>query len=53
MDQMSFSSLAYANKKKRIRRETFLAEMDKVIPWKILLKPIQRHYPKAGNGCQP
>ena len=53
MDQMSFSSLAYDNKKKKTRREAFLAEMDKVIPWKILLKPIQRYYPKAGNGRQP
>ena len=49
----SFASLAYDNKKKRTRREKFLAEMDQVIPWADLLEIIRKHYPKAGNGRQP
>jgi IS5 family transposase len=49
----SFASLAYDNKKKRTKREKFLAEMDQVIPWAELLKIIRKHYPKAGNGRQP
>ena len=49
----SFASLAYDNKKKRTRREKFLAEMDQVIPWADLLKIVRKHYPKAGNGRQP
>ena len=49
----SFASLAYDNKKKRTRREKFLAEMDQVIPWADLLKTIRKHYPKEGNGRQP
>lgn len=49
----SFASLAYENKKKQTRRERFLEEMDKVIPWGELLKLIKGHYPKAGNGRQP
>jgi transposase, IS5 family len=49
----SFASLAYENKKKQTRREKFLEEMDKVIPWEELLKLIKGHYPKAGNGRQP
>ena len=49
----SFASLAYDSKKKRTRREKFLGEMDRVIPWAELLKIIRKYYPKAGNGRQP
>ena len=49
----TFASLAYDNKKKRTRREKFLGEMDEVMPWKELLKIVEEHYPKAGNGRQP
>jgi len=53
MMTITFASLAYENKKKQTRREKFLEEMDKVIPWEELLKLIKGHYPKAGNGRQP
>jgi IS5 family transposase len=53
MMTMSFASLAYENKKKKTRREKFLEEMDKVIPWQELLQDIKKYYPKAGNGRQP
>jgi IS5 family transposase len=53
MNSLTFASLAYDNKKKKTRRENFLQEMDKVIPWKDLLQIIERYYPKAGNGRQP
>jgi IS5 family transposase len=53
MKTMSFASLAYENKKKKTRREKFLEEMDKVIPWGELLQVIKDYYPKAGNGRQP
>jgi IS5 family transposase len=53
MEQKSFADLAYDNKKKKTRREKFLEDMDKVIPWNILIKPIKKHYPKAGKGRQP
>ena len=53
MKQSSFSELEYANKKKQTRKERFLSQMDQVIPWKVLLKPIKKHYPKAGNGRKP
>jgi hypothetical protein len=53
MNSLSFASLAYDNKKKKTRREKFLQEMDKVIPWKHLIQIIERYYPKAGNGRQP
>jgi IS5 family transposase len=41
-------------KKKRTRREQFLAEMDVVVPWLRLLSLIEPHYPKAGpKGGRP
>lgn len=53
MEQKTFASLAWESKGKQTKRERFLGEMDAVIPWKQLLKVIERHYPKAGNGRPP
>ena len=53
MSQMSFGDSEYASKRKRTRRETFLAEMEQIIPWTILLNLIEPVYPKAGNGRPP
>jgi IS5 family transposase len=53
MKQSSFSDIAYENKKKITRKEKFLGEMTSVLPWKQLLKPILRKYPKPGNGRHP
>lgn len=49
----SFARLAYDTKKKKTRREKFLEEMDRVIPWSDLLKIVRHRYPKKGNGRQP
>ncbi len=53
MKQSSFSDLAYEHKKKTTRKERFLGEMDAILPWQELLKPILKKYPKAGQGRQP
>ena len=53
MRQPTFAALAYANKKKKTRREKLLEEMDQVVPWAQLIKVISKHYPKAGNGRPP
>ena len=51
MDQLSFASLDYAAKKKRTKRDVFLAEMAAVVPWVALEAVIEPHYPKIGpNG---
>jgi hypothetical protein len=40
--------------KKRTRRERFLAEMEKVVPWKALIDLIEPHYPKiSSKGGRP
>src|SRR6266851_2408587 len=51
--QRTFAGLAWSQKGEVTRREQFLAEMDRVIPWKQLLALIEPHYPKAGQGRQP
>lgn len=53
MTQLTFSDAEYGGKRKRTRREVFLAEMDQVVPWEALLALIEPHYPKAGRGRRP
>ena len=53
MGQPTFAALAYANKKKKTRREQFLEEMNLVVPWMNLLQVVEPHYPKAGQGRPP
>lgn len=53
MKQQSFASLAYENKKKKTRRELFLAEMEQVVPWSLLESLVEPHYPKGANGRPP
>lgn len=53
MKQPSFASLAYDGKKKQARKEKFLAEMDRIVPWLQLTKEVEPYYPKAGNGRPP
>lgn len=53
MSQISFADAEQAGKRKKTRREVFLAEMELVVPWKALLKVIEPHYPVAGRGRRP
>src|SRR5437763_15494197 len=52
MKQRTFADLEY-DAKKRTRREQFLDEMDRVIPWARWVAMIEPHYPKAGLGRRP
>jgi IS5 family transposase len=53
MSPISFADAEYAGKRKKTRREVFLEEMEQVVPWKVLLKIIEPHYPVAGRGRRP
>ena len=55
MSQLSFATLDYAAKKKRTKRDVFLAEMAEVVPWSRLEAAIAPHYPQAGpsGGRRP
>jgi transposase, IS5 family len=52
--QVSFSDMEYATKKKVTRRDRFLAEIQAIIPWSMLIAEIEPFYPKTGKrGRQP
>ena len=53
MKQTSFASLEYAGKKRQTRREKFLGEMDRVVPWARLIALIEPHYPSSGRVGRP
>jgi len=53
MEQLSFGSLDYASKKKRTKREVFLAEMAALVPWAALEAVIEAHYPRMGPKGGP
>lgn len=50
---MSFSDAEFASKKKRTRRELFLAEMEQVVPWKALVKLLEPFYCHGERGRRP
>ena len=50
--QLSFASLDFASKKKRTKRDVFLAEMAAVVPWPMLEAIIEPYYPKVGPRTQ-
>lgn len=54
MSQLSFSEAEYAGKRKQTRREKFLSEMARTIPWDYLAGEVAKHYPESGKrGRQP
>jgi IS5 family transposase len=54
MKQQSLASQAVFEKYgRKSRRELFLDEMEKVVPWSPLESLVRPHYAKAGNGRQP
>jgi IS5 family transposase len=54
MKQQSFASQAVFEKYgRKSRRELFLDEMEKIVPWSGLESLVRPHYTKAGNGRQP
>ena len=51
--QGSFSQAEYASKKKQTRRDKFLAEMERVVPWGRLVERLRPLYPKGERGRPP
>lgn len=51
--QRSFAQAEYARKKKVTRREHFLGEMNRVVPWERLVGLIEPHYPTGKRGRPP
>jgi IS5 family transposase len=53
MKQQTLSTGSFDRFNKTTRRATFLAEMDRAVPWSALCDLIEPVYPKAGNGRPP
>jgi IS5 family transposase len=52
--QLGFGDYEQTTARKRTKRERFLAQMEAVVPWQLLLDLIEPHYPKAGSkGGRP
>lgn len=53
MRQLTLASVNFDKHGKLTRRAAFLAEMDKVVPWRELCALVEPFYPKAGHGRPP
>src|SRR6186713_3402954 len=53
MKQMTLSASGFDRYTKTTRRAAFLAEMERVVPWRELCAVIEPFYPKPGNGRPP
>lgn len=51
--QTSFSQVEHRAKKKGTRRERFLGDMEKLVPWQALVEIIVPFYPKGERGRPP
>ena len=51
--QTTLAGTGFEKYTKTTRRAQFLAEMDRVVPWRALCARIEPVYPKAGNGRPP
>jgi IS5 family transposase len=53
MRQMTLATVNFDKHRKQTRRAAFLAEMERVVPWRELCAVIEPFYPKAGKGRPP
>ena len=51
--QTTFADAEYAGKRKQTRKELFLIEMDRVVPWKGLIALIEPHTRRAEAAVLP
>ena len=51
--QGSFAQAEYGGKKKQTRRDMFLAEMERAVPWSRLVARLAPLYPKGERGRPP
>ena len=51
--QLTFADCEFNGKRRKTRKELFLARMEALLPWAMMLEVIEPVYPKAGNGRRP
>lgn len=47
---LAFANSEFNDKRRKTRKEIFLARMDALLPWSRMLEVIEPVYPKAGHG---
>jgi IS5 family transposase len=52
-EQLTFSDVEYGNRKRKTRRDEFLAMMDKILAWKKFVEMIKPYYFKGERGRPP
>lgn len=53
MQQPTFAEVTFKQYRKATRREQFLGEMNRVVPWTELVATIEPVYPKAEGAGRP
>ena len=53
MAQLSFGEMKYTNRRRNTKRELFLEQMDKIIPWADWVNMIAAYYPSGKRGRLP
>ena len=53
MNQLTFSDIEYANRKKKTKREEFLDAMEEIIPWSYWVEMIRPYYFANKRGRKP
>ncbi len=53
MQQQTFAEVTFEQYRKPTRRERFLDEMNRVVPWEELVRVIEPVYPKADGPGRP
>ena len=51
--QLGFGECEFNQKRRKTRKERFLAKMEELVPWDRVKAIIEPHYPKAGQGRHP
>ena len=52
-EQISFTEIEYLQRRKTTKREAFLREMDRIVPWEDCVRCVQAVYPKGERGRKP
>lgn len=52
-EQISFAEVEYGQRRRTTKREVFLNEMDRHIPWEYWVKEVAPHYPSGNRGRKP
>jgi IS5 family transposase len=53
MKKQTFTDMEYENRRKKTKKDMFLEEMDKIIPWKAWVDMIRPWYPSGKRGRPP